>query len=145
MKKGRQEIVWLFLKVSLLVAIFGISSKEVSFSAEAAENQDEPDNQNGDRLNLKERMSKLETENRQQKQELAVMKTTLDENRKEMENMKGRVSLLEQSEGTETQERDQNDLLSRPKRPYRLIPPKLSRYYSICSLQVLSRMARTNL
>ena len=127
MKKGRQEIVWLFLKVSLLVAIFGISSKEVSFSAEAAGNQDEPDYKNGDRLNLNERMSKLETENRQQKQEMAVMKTTIDENRKEMENINGRVSLLEQAERTETQERDQNDLLSRPKRPYRLIPAKLPR------------------
>jgi len=127
MKKGRQEIMWLFLKVSLLVAIIGISSKEVSFSAEAAGNQDEPDNQNGDRLNLNERMSKLETENRQQKQEMAVMKTTIDENRKEMENMKGRVSLLEQSKRTENQKSDDIDVLSRPKRPYRLIPPKLSR------------------
>ena len=127
MKKGHQEIVWLFLKISLLVAIIGISSKEVSFSAEAAGNQDEPDYKNGDRLNLNERMSKLETKNRQQKQEMAAMKTTIDENRKEMENMKGRVSLLEQSERTETQERDQNDLLSRPKRPNRLIPAKLPR------------------
>ena len=127
MKKGHQEIVWLFLKISFLVAIIGISSKEVSFSAEAAGNQDEPDYKNGDRLKLNERMSKLETENRQQKQEIAVMKTTIDENRKEMENINGRVSLLEQAERTETQERDQNDLLSRPKRPYRLIPAILPR------------------
>ena len=37
-------------------------------------------------------MSKLEAENRQHKQEMVVMKTTIDENRKEMENLNGRVS-----------------------------------------------------
>ena len=114
-------MMWLFLKVLLLIAIIGISSKEESFSAEAAGDK------NCNRLNLNDRMSKLEAENRQQKQEMAVMKTTIDENRNEMENMNGRVSTLEQSERTENQKSGNIDVLSRPKRPYRLIPVKLPR------------------
>jgi len=127
MGKGHQEMMWLFLKVSLLIAIIGISSNMGSFAAEAAGNQDTPAYQNGDRLNFNERMSNLEAENRQQRQEMSVMKATIDENRKEMENMNGRVSLLEQSERTENQKSDNIDFLSRPKRPYRLIPDKLPR------------------
>ena len=127
MGKGHQEMMWLFLKVSLLIAIIGISINEGSFAAEAAGNQDTPDYQNGDRLNFNERMSNLEAENLQQRQEMSIMKATIDENRIEMENMNGRVSLLEQSERTENQKSDNIDVLSRPKRPYRLIPDKLPR------------------
>jgi len=63
MKKGHQEMMWLFLKVSFLIAIIGISSNMGSFAAEAAGNQDTSDYQNGDRLNYNERMSNLEAEN----------------------------------------------------------------------------------
>ena len=99
-----------------MVAIISISSNEGSFSAEAAGNEGTPHNQNGDYLNFNQRMSNLEAENRQQKQEMAVMKTTIDDNRKDMENMNGRVALLEQSERTENQKSNNIDVLSRPKR-----------------------------
>ena len=128
MDKGHQEMAWLFLKVSLLITIIGISSNEGSFAAEKAGNQDETYIQNGDRLNLNERMSKLEAENRQQKQEMALIKTTIDENRKEMGYLNGRVSTLEKSETAKNQKSDETEVLSRPKRPYRLIPAKLPRY-----------------
>ena len=68
-------MMWLFLKGSLLIAITSISTNEGSFAAENAGNQDESYFRNGDRLNLNDRMSKLEAENRQHKQEMAVMKT----------------------------------------------------------------------
>ena len=58
---------------------------------------------------------------------MSIMKATIDENRKEMKNLNGRVSLLEQSERPENQKSDNIDVLSRPKRPYRLIPDKLPR------------------
>ena len=115
-------MLWLFLKVSLLIAIVCIFTNESTFTVEKAGNQDESYNQNDDRLNLNVRMSKLEAENRQQKQEMAVMKATINENRKEMENMNGRVSTLEKSENHQS---DNIDVLSRSKRPYRLIPVKL--------------------
>lgn len=122
MKKGHQEMMWLFLKVSFLITIIGSSSNEGSISAEKVGYQDESFIQNGDRLNLNDRMSKLEVENRQQKQEMAVMKTIIDENRKEMENLNGKVFSLEQFARTKNENSDKIDVLSRPKRPYRLIP-----------------------
>jgi len=127
MDKGHQEMVGLILKVSLLITIIGISSNEGSFAAEKDGNQDESYILNGDRLNMNERMSKLEAENKQQKQEMAVMKTTIDENRKEIGNLNGRVSTLEKSETAKNQKNDETEVLSRPKRPYRLIPAKLPR------------------
>ena len=55
--------------------LIGISN-EGSLAAEKAGYQDESYLQNnGDRLNLNDRMFKLEDENRQQKQEMAVMKS----------------------------------------------------------------------
>jgi len=129
MEKSHREIIWLFLKV--LVALICITNNEGSFAAEIAGNQDVSDIQNGNHLDLNERMSNLEAENRQQKQEMAVMKTTIDENRKEMENINGRVSMLEKSETAESQKSDDIDVLSRPKRPFRLIPAKFPKYGSI--------------
>ena len=115
-------MMWLFLKVSLLIGIICISTNEGSFIVEKAGNQDESYIQNDNRLNLNDRMSRLEAENKHQKQEMAAMKATINENRKEMESMNGRVSTLEKIENHQS---DNIDVLSRSKRPYRLIPVKL--------------------
>ena len=127
-------MMWLFLKVSFLIAIIGISSNEGSFAAEKVGSQDESYFQNRDRLNLNDRMSKLEDENRQQKQEMAVMKATIDENRKEIENLNDRVTTIEQSEKPRNQENDDIAVHSRPKRPFRLIPAEPPRYIVLFNL-----------
>lgn len=127
MKKGHHEMMWLFLKFSLLVAIISISSNKGSIAAETVGNQDESHIQNGDCLKLNDRMSKLEVENRQQKQEMVVMEATIEENRKEMKHLNGRISVLEKSETAKNQKSDEIDVLLRPKRLYRLSPEKLRR------------------
>ena len=115
-------MIFIFLKISLLVAISRIVD---SFSAETARNQDTSNFQNDNRLNLNDRMSNLEAENMQQKQEMTVMKTKIDENRKEMENLNSRILILEKPETTEAQKSDDIDVFSRSKRPYRLMPAKM--------------------
>jgi len=128
MKRGHQEMMRLFLKVSFLIVIISISSNEGCFAAEKAGYHDESYFHNRDRLTLNDRMSKFEIENRQQKQEMVVMKATIGENRKEMENLNVRVSTIEQSERPENQENDDIGVHSRPKRPFRLIPAEPPRY-----------------
>jgi len=68
-------------------------------------------------------MSKIEAENRQQKQELSQMKTKINDNKMKAENLLDtRVSRLEISEKIPPMEVNENEFLTRPKRPFRLVP-----------------------
>jgi len=67
--------------------------------------------------NLIDRVLKLKSQNQRQREEMAVMKTIASEDRKEINELKSRVASLEESQ-TET---NNQKVLKRPKRPYRLL------------------------
>jgi len=58
---------------------------------------------------------------RRQEEEIKVLKTLLEEEKKFSKQLSGRISQLEAITNPSSMENDQ--LLARPKRPYRLLPP----------------------
>ena len=64
-------MMWSLLRTSILFAIISFSHKDDCFAGEAVGDQDAFAYQNGNCLNLNERMPNIEAENRQQKQELS--------------------------------------------------------------------------
>lgn len=72
----------------------------------------------GEEKDLKSRMERIEAKSQRQEKEIEVLKTQLEEEKKFSERLSGRISQLEAL--TNPIENDQ--LLERPKRPYRLLP-----------------------
>ena len=69
---------------------------------------------------LKGRMERMESKSQRQDKEIEVLKTLLEEEKKYSKQLSGRISQLEASTNSSSIENDQ--LLARPKRPYRLLP-----------------------
>ena len=72
---------------------------------------------------LHERMSKIEAQNYQHKNEISVLKTNAVEDRKEIHKLGDRVAQLEASAFTNNTE--SKTILKRRNRPVRLLPPHL--------------------
>jgi len=66
-------------------------------------------------------MKRIEAKNQNQEKEIEVLKTLLEEEKKFSKQLSGRISHLEGSMNPNSMENDQ--LLDRSKRPYRLLPP----------------------
>lgn len=67
--------------------------------------------------------TKTNSKIQQQGKEIEILKTQLEEERKFSKQLGGRISQLEASTKSSTMENDQ--LLTRAKRPYRLLPPHI--------------------
>jgi len=74
----------------------------------------------GEGEDLKSRMERMESKSQHQEKEIGVLKTLLVEEKKFSKQLSGRISQLEASTIPSSVENDQ--LLARPKRPYRLLP-----------------------
>ncbi len=77
-----------------------------------------------DGLNLHDRVSEIEGQNRQHVKEISLLKTTVSEDRKMISQLNGRLSQLEASVNvinTATTNSDEN-IYGRSKRPARLLP-----------------------
>ena len=72
---------------------------------------------------MKGRMERMESKSQRQDKEIDVLKTLLEEEKKFSKQLSGRISQLEASTIPSSMENDQ--LLARPKRPYRLLPPHI--------------------
>ena len=76
----------------------------------------------GNGTHLSYRMTEIEAQNRQQKKEIELLKIAADKDRQIIYELSSRVALLEVS-ATLAIPSDVN-IPQRPKRPYRLLPPK---------------------
>ena len=75
---------------------------------------------------LKGRMERMESKSQRQDKEIDVLKTLLEEEKKFSKQLSGRISQLEASTKFHSPSSMENDqLLARPKRPYRLLPPHI--------------------
>ena len=124
MKRCKLETLQLLLKFALIVGLpynFRIHTKakehqeDINFSAS---------------LDVKERMSKIEAENAQNKNEISFLKTTIDEDRDVIKELDAQVAQLEISGKIKAAPLDDaKEILSivkRQKRPFRLVPKTLS-------------------
>ncbi len=68
-------------------------------------------------LDLNDRISKIESKDRHQDGQMALLTNALDEERKLVHDLTNRVAILE----------DSNKINGRPKRPARLLPPHILR------------------
>ena len=87
------------------------------------ENETAEINKNGGE-DLKGRMDRMESKNQRQDKEIEILKTLLEEEKKFSKQLSGRISQLEASTNQESTKNDQ--LLARPKRPYRLLPSHIT-------------------
>ncbi len=71
-------------------------------------------------LNLNDRVSKLETHNHHQDKEIGNLKNLVETERKISHQLRDRVAQLEESN-------DNPNIIERPKRPVRLLPPHILR------------------
>lgn len=110
----KEEIFLLFLGLVLLL--------DLPYLVKGVENLDLDNLHYIDGRNIIERMSKIESENGEQKKEIVVLKTTMDGQTKEIEKLKDRVAQLEQFVPINNNKTKAIQVLARPKRPYRLIP-----------------------
>ena len=109
----KEEIFLLFLWLVLLLDLPSLVN--------GVENLDVEDLHFNDGPNIIERMSKIETENGQQKKEIAGLKTSMDGQTKEIERLNDRAQ-LEQFVPISNKKTKAIQVLARPKRPFRLIP-----------------------
>ena len=111
MGKTKKKIICIFLRFSLLFILLNSNhhceaeEKQLSSPAISTESQ----HSNGEGSNLNDRMTKIEAENRQQKEEMNSLKISAVKDRKTISELSGRVARLE--------------VIGRRKRPYRLLPP----------------------
>jgi len=112
MGETKKKAICFFLRFSLLFILLNSNhqceaeEKQLSSPAISTESQ----HSNGEGSNLNDRMTKIEAENRQQKEEINSLKISAVKDRKTISELIGRVGLLEVIE-------------RRNKRPYRLLPP----------------------
>jgi len=81
------------------------------------------------REKIEEINTKTSRKSQHQEREIEVLKTLLEEEKKFSKQLSGRISQLEASTNPNSMENDQ--LLERQKRPYRLIPPHIPMQVSI--------------
>ncbi len=72
---------------------------------------------------LKGRMERMESKSQNQEKEIEVLKTLLEEEKKFSKQLSGRISQLEASSASPSYPTENDQILERPKRPYRLLPP----------------------
>lgn len=82
---------------------------------------------NASQFDVSERMSKIEARNRQQGQEISVLKTRAIEDRNEISELRNRVAQLEAAPA-HANVTNHDTVAGRPKRPFRLMPPQLPKY-----------------
>ena len=73
-----------------------------------------------DQFTLNDRMSEIEAKSQRQEKDIGLLKTQRAEDRKVINQLRGRVEQLETLTGT-------GNILSRQKRPFRLAPANLNR------------------
>ena len=103
-----------------LVTLIGSSTDTAGIPIAKDENKTVETTSDEDK-NLKGRMERIESKSRHHEKEIEVLKTLLEEEKKFSKGLSGRISQLEGSANPSSMEDDQP--LSRPKRPYRLLPP----------------------
>ena len=95
-------MTWSFL---LILALLLYQSIVIDASPNIEENN----------LDLRDRLSKVEAHDRHQDGEISPLKIALNEERKVVHDLTSRIAVLE----------DSKEIVGRPKRPSRLIPPHL--------------------
>ena len=125
MKKDQLETLLFFLKFALVVVL------PFNFRIETEAKEPKEVISTSDWLDLKDRMSKIETDNAQHKNEMSFLKTTIEGDRDAIKELDGRVAQLEALDKNKTASSDDvKEILSkngRQKRPYRLFPKTLSK------------------
>jgi len=118
---GQHEgIGWLLIKLVLILYLYYFHQQ---YTAEATGNHFDGSIQNGDEsMNLNDRMSEAEVQISYQGGEIAVLKTTVHESTKIINQLNDRLADLGASVVIKKEAAKDEVILERQKRPYRLIP-----------------------
>ena len=76
-----------------------------------------------DDADLNGRMAKMEAKSQQQQAKIEILQTQLEEEKKFSKQLSGRISQLEASSASPSYPTENDKILERSKRPYRLLPP----------------------
>lgn len=122
MGERHQDICWFLLKLLLIIQLCYFHNL---FTAEATGNYFDENVQYGEEssLNLNDRMSEAEALIKQQGGEISVLKTTVDESREVIYQLSDRLANLGESVVfNKNNEKSNDEILFRQKRPFRLVP-----------------------
>jgi len=118
MGKHYFKISWFFLRIWLLFQL----CPQNGFGEEVHKDNDAViESKTSDGTDLNSRVAKLEAKSQHQEVKIEVLQTQLEEERKFSKQLSSRISQLEALADPSFSENDQ--VLQRPKRPYRLLPP----------------------